>query len=108
MTTKHATLRYLIRSPLRSRRDYPIVRRTDSSIGSVRNSLRRLARGAAVSGDKIVHRRLGAAFLVGDAGERERHFGACKRAHQHEVVDVAEMADAEIFSGIGPEARAVG
>ena len=58
--------------------------------------------------NQIVQRRLRAAFLVRNAGERQRHFGRRQRAHHHGVVDVTEMADAEILAGIGAEARAVG
>src|SRR5262249_12206749 len=59
-------------------------------------------------GGEIVDRRLYAALLVRDAGERERHLGDAERADLHALVDVAEMADAEVLSGIGTEARAVG
>ena len=47
--------------------------------------------------DEIIHRRLHAALLVRDAGERQRHLGAGERADEHGVVGVAEMADAEIL-----------
>jgi len=43
--------------------------------------LRRLLGGAAVLGHEIVHRRLHAALLVRDIGERERHLG-CGQATQ--------------------------
>src|SRR6266496_4927090 len=36
-----------------------------------------------------------AALLEGDAGEREAHLDAGERARQHEVVEVAEVADPE-------------
>ena len=42
------------------------------------------------------------------AGERQRHLGAGERAHQREVVGVAEMADAEHLAGVLSEAHAVG
>src|SRR5215831_9500804 len=57
--------------------------------------------------DDVVHRGLHAALLVRHAGERQRHLGAGERAHQHRLVDVAEMADAEHLAGERAEARAV-
>src|SRR5499433_3097923 len=57
--------------------------------------------------DDIVHRGLHAALLVRHAGERQRHLGAGERTHQHRLVDVAEMADAEHLAGERAEARAV-
>ncbi len=57
-------------------------------------------------GDQIVHRRLHAALLVRDAGERERHLGEAERADQRAIVDVAEMADAEDLAGDLAEAGA--
>src|SRR5437868_4870220 len=44
---------------------------------------------------QIVHRGVNAALLHRHAGEREPHFNAGQRAHEHEIVEVAEMADAE-------------
>src|SRR4051794_4117683 len=58
--------------------------------------LRRRPRRMRVRRDEIIHRRLYAALLVRDAGERERHLGVGERAHEHAVVEVTEMADAEI------------
>ena len=43
----------------------------------------------------VVHGSSGAAFLVRHTGEREPHLDAGKRAEQHEIVEVAKMADAE-------------
>src|SRR5205807_5076751 len=43
-----------------------------------------------------------------DAGELQRHLGDAERADQRAVVDVAEMADAEVFAGVLAEARPVG
>src|SRR5579871_1121632 len=40
-----------------------------------------------------------AAFLVRDAGEAQAHFDAAKRACQCQVIERAEMADAEYLSG---------
>ena len=42
-----------------------------------------------------VHCGGGAGLLVGDVGEGEAHFDARDCAHEHEVVEVAEVADAE-------------
>ena len=58
--------------------------------------------------NEIIDRRLHAALLVRDAGERQRHLGVGQRAHERAVVEVAEMADAEIFAGVAAEARAIG
>jgi len=44
-----------------------------------------------MGGDEVVHRRLRAALLVRDAGERESHLGAGERAHQHEVVGASNV-----------------
>src|SRR4051812_41326029 len=44
---------------------------------------------------EIVHRGDYAALLHRHAGERETHLDAGERAHQHEIVEVTEMADAE-------------
>src|SRR5204862_4684078 len=44
---------------------------------------------------EIVHRGDDAALLHRHAGERETHLDAGERAHQHEIVEVTEMADAE-------------
>src|SRR5688572_7342336 len=48
-----------------------------------------------VARGKKIHRRVDAAFLVRDAREAEPHLDAAERSHQHEVVEVAEMADAK-------------
>src|ERR1700685_4145145 len=60
---------------------------------------RRRPRAAGMGRGDVIHRRLHAAFLVWDAGEAERHFGHPEYADQPAVVDVAEMADAEIALG---------
>src|SRR5438309_6615556 len=44
---------------------------------------------------KIFHRRANTLSLYWNAGKRQAHFHAGQRAHQGEVVEVAEMADAE-------------
>ena len=51
----------------------------------------RARRGVAEIGEGGLH----AARLVRHLGEAERHLDAGQRAHQHQVVEVAEMADAE-------------
>ena len=56
---------------------------------------------------EVVHRRLHAALLVRDAGQGQRHLGDAERADQRAVVDVAEVADAEILAAVLAEARAV-
>src|SRR6185295_20112892 len=56
----------------------------------------------------VVERRLHAALLVRDAGKLQRYLGDAERADQRAVVDVAQMADAEVFAGVGAEPRAVG
>src|SRR4051812_47047242 len=71
-------------------------------------SLRRRLRRARMRRNQIVDRGLGAAFAVRDAGERECHFGDRQRPHEHALVHVAEMADAEILAGIAAEARTIG
>src|SRR5262245_5780742 len=71
-------------------------------------SLRRRLGRRRMRGDEVVHRRLHAALLVRDAGERQRHLRDAQRADEHAVVDVAEMADAEILAGVAADARAVG
>ena len=43
--------------------------------------------------DEINDRRLHAALLVRDAGERERHLRVRQRAHEHAVVEVAEILE---------------
>ena len=43
-----------------------------------------------------------------DAADRERELGRRQRPHEHAVVDVAEMANAEIFARVWAEARPVG
>src|SRR5690242_9919011 len=58
-------------------------------------SLRRRSRRARVCRNEIIDRGLRAAFVVRDAGERQRHFGDRQRPHEHALVHVAEMADAE-------------
>src|SRR2546430_15941189 len=44
---------------------------------------------------QIIHRGVDAALLHRHGGERQSHFNAGERGHQHEIVEVAEMADAE-------------
>ena len=46
-------------------------------------------------GDEVLHRGLHAFLLDRHAGELEPHLDAGERAHQREVVEIAEMADAE-------------
>src|SRR5207247_11389115 len=48
-----------------------------------------------ISVRKIFHRRANAFPLYRNAGKRQAHFHAGQRAHQGEVVEVAEMPDAE-------------
>ena len=53
---------------------------------------------------QVVHRRLYALGLVRHARERQSHFHARQRAEQRQIVDVAQMADAEgAASGIDYE-----
>src|SRR5260221_11558280 len=66
------------------------------------------ALGIGVRRDDVVHRRLHAALLVRNAGERQRHLGDAERAKDRAVIDVAEVADAEILARIGTEACAIG
>ena len=51
--------------------------------------------GWARAAREVLHRGLHAARAVRDAGEREAHLDAGERAHQRQVVEVAEVADAE-------------
>src|SRR6185437_4263558 len=55
------------------------------------------ARSAAVAGE-IVHRRGDAFGPMRHLGKRQRHFHPGERAHQHQLVEPAEMADAEDFA----------
>src|SRR5262245_2427844 len=71
-------------------------------------SLRRRLARRRMRGDEVIDRRLHAALLVRDARERQRHLRDAQRADKHAVVDVAEMADAEILAGVAAEARAIG
>src|SRR6266851_3382187 len=54
----------------------------------------RLARGAR----QVLEGREHAAFLERHAGELETHLDARERSHEHQVVEVAEVADAEDLS----------
>src|SRR5882672_8212552 len=54
-----------------------------------------LACGRLSAFRKIVHRGLHAFLLHLDARKRESHFNACQRSHQHEVVEISQMPDAE-------------
>src|SRR5215471_15850444 len=74
---------------------------TRPAIGLLGGGARRACRGF-----EIIHRRLHATFAVRDAGEREAHLDAGKRAHDGEIVGVAEVADAEHLAGKFREAGA--
>src|SRR6185503_4306485 len=54
-----------------------------------------LGRGALPGAREIVERPLHTALLVRHAGERQAHLDARERARQHEVVEIAEVADAK-------------
>src|SRR5436190_23180675 len=81
---------------------------TLSPAASAMSLFRRGALRSRMSGGDVVDRRLHATLLVRNAGELQRHLGDAERADQRAVVDVAEMADAEVLAGVGAEARAVG
>src|SRR3569623_3026302 len=53
-----------------------------------------------------IHRGQNAAALVRDAGNIQSHFNACERSHQHQVVEVTEMTNAECPTLQPAEARA--
>src|SRR5438270_12970854 len=55
---------------------------------------------------KIFHRRANPFSLDWNAGEREAHFHAGERAHQREVVEVAQMPDAKHLAAELAQARA--
>src|SRR5215204_5812925 len=57
-------------------------------------------RRAPMSRHQVLHRRLHAAFLVRDARGRQRHPRNSGRAESAALVDVAEVADAEVFTRI--------
>src|SRR5262245_17983976 len=69
-------------------------------------SLRRRLRRARMRRNEVIDRGLRAAFAVLDAGERQRHYGDRERPHEHALVHIAEMTDAEILAGIAAAARA--
>src|SRR5262249_10318263 len=52
-------------------------------------------------------RGLPAALVGRTAGKRRRLLGGGQRAQEHALVQVAEMADAEVFAGVAAEARAI-
>ena len=55
--------------------------------------------GARCLGGEIVHRHLNPALAVRDAGHFQTHLDAAERAEEHEVVEVAHMADAKSLVG---------
>src|SRR3569623_3300752 len=70
--------------------------------------LRRLLGRAGMRAAEIIASGLHAALFERDAGRGQRHLGDAERADQRAVIDVAEMADAEVLAGILAEAGAVG
>jgi hypothetical protein len=73
--------------------------RATTRLGTLRLLLRCSACLTLYLRSKVVDRCLHATLLVWDAGDRQRHFDAGERANHGEVVDVAEVADAEHFAG---------
>ena len=55
----------------------------------------RLAAVLGIGTGEVIHRRLDASALVRHAGQRQAHLDAAERAGQHEVVEIAQVADAE-------------
>src|SRR5688572_24468788 len=55
---------------------------------------------------KIRHGRLHAVFLHRNAGQRKAHFDPCEAAEQGEIVEVAQVADAEYLAGELAQPRA--
>src|SRR3569833_1373623 len=61
--------------------------------------LRRLLGRAGMRAAEIIDSGLHAALFERDAGRGQRHLGDAERADQRAVIDVAEMADADVFVG---------
>src|SRR5437588_2065840 len=98
----------IIAIPLQYKDAWPRI----SSLASValigsRRLLRSHPHITVVNRGEIIHRRLDAALLMRNAGKLECHLSAGQRAEQHQLVDVAKVADAEHLAGKRAETRAV-